>query len=308
MPSSLANRSREQAMPKGESEAPSQPKGRPLATDSLSDRFNHSEGPRMSRNSSTNTVFQIHRSPPVAYQTLQADPASSQKARVENHEPYRKLVETSTGQRKQSFERPRTPPPKVEGSSTSSSPESDSGLEAEAPMSRSRAYTRRPRYSSSKPPLDALSDADEDLESSTPFLPFSEAKDTTKSKARPSDPSATLRIPPKAQASQSLSPKAGTKSRQLMNPSQNINSSSSSAQSQPARPPKAPLSSLSPRQRRLAKEGSDGTPSMGSSFSDLDDASVTQSALEEALANEMTHGGVASRMSSISQALRSRYL
>ncbi len=47
---------------------------------------------------------------------------------------------------------------------------------------------------------------------------------------------------------------------------------------------------------------------MGSSFSDLDDASVTQSALEEAYANEMTHGSVASRMSTISQALRSRYL
>ena len=50
---------------------------------------------------------------------------------------------------------------------------------------------------------------------------------------------------------------------------------------------------------------------MGSSFSDLDDASVTQSALEEALAREMGHGGgvgVASRMSTISQALRSRYL
>ncbi len=47
---------------------------------------------------------------------------------------------------------------------------------------------------------------------------------------------------------------------------------------------------------------------MGSSFSDLDDASVTQSALEEAYANDMTHGSVASRMSTISQALRSRYL
>ncbi len=47
---------------------------------------------------------------------------------------------------------------------------------------------------------------------------------------------------------------------------------------------------------------------MGSSFSDLDDASVTQSALEEALAHEMNQGGVASRMSTISQALRSRYL
>lgn len=64
---------------------------------------------------------------------------------------------------------------------------------------------------------------------------------------------------------------------------------------------------------------------MGSSFSDLDgmfpnseyngfilinlqDASVTQSALEEALMSNMQHGGMASRMSTISQALRSRYL
>jgi hypothetical protein len=38
------------------------------------------------------------------------------------------------------------------------------------------------------------------------------------------------------------------------------------------------------------------------------DASVTQSALEEALASNMQHGGMASRMSTISQALRSRYL
>ena len=58
----------------------------------------------------------------------------------------------------------------------------------------------------------------------------------------------------------------------------------------------------------MAKEGSEGTPSMGSSFSDLDDASVTQSALEEQLVNEMTQGSMASRMSTISQALRSRYL
>ncbi|KAJ5154632.1 uncharacterized protein N7500_010071 [Penicillium coprophilum] len=73
------------------------------------------------------------------------------------------------------------------------------------------------------------------------------------------------------------------------------------------------------------RETSDGTPSMGSSFSDLDgmcskpedsgfqlidwsDASVTQSALEEALLSNMQHGGMASRMSTISQALRSRYL
>ncbi|KAK9425204.1 hypothetical protein SUNI508_03344 [Seiridium unicorne] len=53
---------------------------------------------------------------------------------------------------------------------------------------------------------------------------------------------------------------------------------------------------------------SDGTPSMGSSFSDLDDASVTQSALEEALASRMQEGGIGSRMSTISNVFRSRYL
>ncbi|KAJ3556730.1 hypothetical protein NPX13_g10076 [Xylaria arbuscula] len=53
---------------------------------------------------------------------------------------------------------------------------------------------------------------------------------------------------------------------------------------------------------------SDGTPSMGSSFSDLDDASVTQSALEEALASRMQDGGtISSLRGTISNAFRSRY-
>ena len=94
------------------------------------------------------------------------------------------------------------------------------------------------------------------------------------------------------------------------------------------------LAGRSPGVKGKGREGSDGTPSMGSSFSDLDgifpffplllsalsrwglketdmdlDASVTQSALEEALASNMqAGGGMASRMSSISQALRSKYL
>ncbi|KAI1430748.1 hypothetical protein GGR50DRAFT_690237 [Xylaria sp. CBS 124048] len=56
---------------------------------------------------------------------------------------------------------------------------------------------------------------------------------------------------------------------------------------------------------------SDGTPSMGSSFSDLDDTSVTQSALEEALASRMQDGGTISSlrgtMGTISNVFRSRY-
>ena len=82
----------------------------------------------------------------------------------------------------------------------------------------------------------------------------------------------------------------------------------------------AALAGLSPRRRPgTGKDGSDTSPSMGSSFSDLDDASVTQSALEEALMSNMARGnsnassnggaalGMASRVSGISQALRSRY-
>ena len=81
------------------------------------------------------------------------------------------------------------------------------------------------------------------------------------------------------------------------------------------------VNTLSPRQQAALasaglsprRHGSESSPSMGSSFSDLDDASVTQSALEEALMSGMGNttttlgGGVASRVSGISQALRSRY-
>ncbi|RDA95359.1 hypothetical protein CP533_3483 [Ophiocordyceps camponoti-saundersi (nom. inval.)] len=58
--------------------------------------------------------------------------------------------------------------------------------------------------------------------------------------------------------------------------------------------------------KAISHEGSDGTPSMGSSYSDLDDASVTQSAMEEVLASHMNRGAISSRFS-ISQAFRSRY-
>ncbi|KAK4609453.1 Autophagy-related protein 29 [Fulvia fulva] len=69
---------------------------------------------------------------------------------------------------------------------------------------------------------------------------------------------------------------------------------------------RAQLASMSPGSKR---DGIEGTPSMGSSFSDLDDASVTQSALEDALMSNMRHQGgstMASRMSSLRDALGRR--
>jgi Atg29 N-terminal domain len=78
------------------------------------------------------------------------------------------------------------------------------------------------------------------------------------------------------------------------------------------KPSSTAAATLSPRQQaalRHKRHGSESSPSMGSSFSDLDDASVTQSALEEALMSNMgnTTNTVASRVSGIGQALRSRY-
>ena len=229
---------------------------------------------------------------------------SSLRLHLRNQEGPRKSMESQT-RRPQFSDQPTSRSDKNdESSNSSSSSESDNT----APLSRSRAYVRRPRYSSSKPPLGPLSDADEDQEDSQPFLPFSDARILAQPK--PSDPSATVRIAPEKPSSllqSPIKPEAPGLSHTA-----HSSSSSTQSQSQPssrnARIARNPLSSLSPRQRRIAKEGSEGTPSMGSSFSDLDDASVTQSALEEALANEMNHGGVASRMSTISQALRSRYL
>ncbi|KAK4177043.1 hypothetical protein QBC36DRAFT_327977 [Triangularia setosa] len=74
--------------------------------------------------------------------------------------------------------------------------------------------------------------------------------------------------------------------------------------------PRSRAAELREKVKRVSREGSDGTgtPSMGSSFSDLDDASVTQSALEEALASRMQDGTIGSRMSVIGHAIKSRYL
>ena len=303
VPSSLSYRSKERPASRGEGSAVDMPP--PTRTQQLS------------RNSSTSTVFQMQKpylsTHPRSPQEVQSSFAPNRITR----EGSRRSVEASPKQQPVSLIRSNTASVKAEDSSTSSSSDSDNP----APISQSRIFMRRPRYSASKAPLHPLSDADEEGEDSPPFLPFSNPKAVKSIPA--SDPSATLRVPPETPPPQRPTTGTPTKSKQPEQPPHpNIYSSSSSAQSQPSSSAQSqpkprqgrstqaqtPLSTLSPRQRRITKEGSEGTPSMGSSFSDLDDASVTQSALEEALANEMTHGSVASRMSTISQALRSRYL
>ena len=254
----------------------------------------------MSPTTSTNTVTQMQNASSSASPRSNTERQSSFAHRNRSREASGQSVEASPRPAQRSLIRTASPSAIASDSSASSSSES----EPIHPMHRSRTFARRPRYSSSKAPLNPLSDAEEEEdEDSPPFLPFSDARTVTP--PPPTDPGATVKISPKRPPSQRHTPvSANLKAPHIP---QTAHSFSSSAQSQPQsqnRPPKKSLSSLSPRQRRLAKEGSDGAPSMGSSFSDLDDASVTQSALEEALASNMNRG-VASRMSTISQAFRS---
>ncbi|KAI2399711.1 hypothetical protein LOZ67_003559 [Ophidiomyces ophidiicola] len=149
----------------------------------------------------------------------------------------------------------------------------------------------------------------EDEETSPAFLPI---KNPSWHQAYPSavDPGATLREEPENAAQPPLQQDTAASTSTI---SSGIGSAASGHETRRKPQPLGPLSprrtaelaTASPRNRT---RGSDGTPSMGSSFSDLDDNSVTQSALEEALLSNMQKNGVGSRMSTLSQALRSKYL
>ncbi|KAI4731150.1 hypothetical protein E4T49_00873 [Aureobasidium sp. EXF-10728] len=189
--------------------------------------------------------------------------------------------------------------------------DSDSSDGESQSMARSQAFRRPAHYNKGKYSYDD-EDEDEDGESSGGFLPFA----TTATGS--ADPAATLKSPVKRASEQ-----------RTIAPDSSASSASSAAAIQTtARTGKqreahrgdyahaSPASALSPRHReelsklspRVRRDGSEGTPSMGSSFSDIDDASISQSAIEEAFMSHMQHGSTTSRMSSISQALRSKYL
>ncbi|RDL36209.1 Uncharacterized protein BP5553_06821 [Venustampulla echinocandica] len=202
--------------------------------------------------------------------------------------------------------------PVPEDSLTSPSASSSDSSSDSSPPAQSRLLRRPPRFTSKK-----LEQSDDDDDDDGPaFMPVAGV-----SQAAHHDLSDTLRGD--AQNISRRTPSHGhhKKPADASSITQRSQTSDSSASSTAHRRPEPLTRGGSGRQRLTgplsprrtvalkAREGSDGTPSMGSSFSDLDDASVTQSALEEALASNMqAGGGMASRMSSISQALRSKYL
>ncbi|KAL4873578.1 hypothetical protein BDV12DRAFT_80911 [Aspergillus spectabilis] len=203
---------------------------------------------------------------------------------------------------------------------TSSSSESKSDEEIDAATRRrGLGFKRFGRFSTHRP---GLRDDDDDYDESPAFLPLSRDPGSASHATSGHDLSATLRM---EQEGISVPPRRVTEAPQMLGKSITTESSASSVSSgmqathsrtqrrnqvhHPSPRRAADLVHMSSRRSNASgRDISDGTPSMGSSFSDLDDTSVTQSMLEEALLSNMQHGGMASRMSTISQALRSRYL
>ncbi|KAK3670698.1 hypothetical protein LTR78_009390 [Recurvomyces mirabilis] len=195
--------------------------------------------------------------------------------------------------------------------------ESDSEVEAVS-RTASQAFQRAPLGKKSAALRRVSSDGDREGEDDEDedeggYLPFAAASKAT-ARGEPIAPSkqrqATGTAGPSATKSAATNthppppPDSPTTSSTTSSAAQAPASTSSDSQTLPPTRPPGPLSprhraqianaNFSPTSRSLGRrEGSDGSPSMGSSFSDLDgDASVTQSALEEALLSGVQKGNL----------------
>ncbi|KAJ5336763.1 hypothetical protein MYU51_005893 [Penicillium brevicompactum] len=248
----------------------------------------------------------------------------------------------SFGRRQSTVRREQVP-----ASTTSRSPafedeplSSSMSEESESDEEDTRRGPRFKRFGKASVHRSGLRDDEDDDEDDTPaFLPLIRESQHSHQQRTGQELSATLRLDAERATQRRRGPDPRATHRVPVSESSTSSMSSAGPVGLPPgetrrtgnrAPISGPQRALGPRQnsRRSnasGRETSDGTPSMGSSFSDLDgmsrtpdydgfilidspDASVTQSALEEALLSNMQHGGMASRMSTISQALRSRYL
>ncbi|KAL4941651.1 hypothetical protein BDV06DRAFT_177976 [Aspergillus oleicola] len=205
---------------------------------------------------------------------------------------------------------------------TSGSSESNSDDEDDATGRKGLGFRRFVRFSTHRPSIrDEDDDDDDDDDESPAFLPLSRGHGSASHGTAGHDLSTTLRMGQEGISDQqrrsiehpqslrkSMTTESSESSISSGAPATNPNNQRRSQINHPS--PRRGLAHMSPRRSTASgRDISDGTPSMGSSFSDLDgDTSVTQSMLEEALLSNMQHGGMASRMSTISQAIRSRYL
>ncbi|KAI5270406.1 hypothetical protein E4T47_06195 [Aureobasidium subglaciale] len=280
----------------------------PAVLPNLSTTNQPSKSEGLSRTPSTRTLTQSRTGPPAS--PAQPNSRAFNRAFGNHKKPVSPQREISE---------PDSDPLQESDSDSSSDGESQS-------MARSQAFRRPANYDKrSKYGYDD-DDEDDDGESSGGFLPFA----TTATGS--ADPAATLKSPVKRGFEQrTVAPDSSASS--ASSAAHTYANTSTGKQREVAKGGYAhasPASALSSRQReklsklspRVRKEGSEGTPSMGSSFRDLDGNTIARnydgarmliegqmlSAIEEAFMSHIQHGSTTSRMSSISQALRSKYL
>ncbi|KAL7948494.1 hypothetical protein V8C42DRAFT_314648 [Trichoderma barbatum] len=174
-------------------------------------------------------------------------------------------------------------PGPAETSSTTSS--DDESLPAQ-----SRIIRRPPRFQQQE---SSVYPDDEDDESEPAFQPYN----APSAEASSHDLSSTLKL--RNEGGRNPPRRIQKQFAKELHHSQTSDSSASSPAmvSRPGKSQERNTDPASPRRNtetRSSRENSEGTPSISSSFSDLDDASVTRSAMEEALASRM---GSASRFS-----------
>ncbi|KAG6206104.1 hypothetical protein E4U50_004375 [Claviceps purpurea] len=203
---------------------------------------------------------------------------------------------------------PHSDEPSSPGPAASSSDETSADDDDDSSPAQSRIIRRPPRFQQQDAAQSYHDDGDDEFEPA--FQPYQASSDPSTRQ----DMASTLTL---RRDEVGLPRRAHKLSmRDVIHQSQTSEDSSTGSpviaqQRQNSRDTKQAAGLLSPRRtaelagKVLSREGSEGTPSMGSSFSDLDDASITQSALEEALASHMNRPGASSRFS-ISQAFRRR--
>ncbi|MCJ1396248.1 hypothetical protein MMC18_009137 [Xylographa bjoerkii] len=284
------------------------------------------KGQTSTRPGSSNTVTQAQKAVP---QTTANIPRRSLE------DSFRQDV-SSIPRRPNDLQASHSPSPKANSSSSASSSSSDPQplAHSRAFTRRPRFPAGKAKAKSKVGLLSSADEEDDDADDDGPaFLPFSNAC-PIETPQFPQDPSATLRRLPSNTSRKENRPDpietvvavrtSGATSRPLSQnttraqlqmttktahssssslsspfPTSNTQSKTLSSPNPGPTSPTGPMSALSPRTRRMAREGSEGTPSMGSSFSDLDDTSITQSALEEQMAREIREAGslgVVSRM------------
>ncbi|KAL6151205.1 hypothetical protein ACJQWK_10920 [Exserohilum turcicum] len=296
----------------GAGRTPTALSGRPKDSPSLRGGEVITPAPSLSRTPSTTTITQSRAHVPAPARTLST--RSTQRPNLTS----RKSEERGQASNAPppSYRNDEDASPYVLDSSSSSS---SSISDTDHPAHRSQLFKRPPRFLQKRPrdlstfdEADAAQEFDESGSQET-SLPFASAarRQPSSSKYVQDEQIHTGNKP----GQKGLHPHRATTdtpTRQKSIDVQSVTTETASSMTSSGGPPaaKSPLSPTSDHRAALGrlgsprhaglrsrKEGSEGTPSMGSSFSDIDDAGISQSALEEALLSNMQHG----RMSTLSR-------